>query len=217
MAAEVEERGPIPNLALNALLIPVLDETSQAHRVDRTILDQIQTAFQKAEVKAPGISQEFISAILKQESVDHNMNEILLILSATEIEGLYINRPEPGFQTLSRNAQTLKRILCKIPGEIHDRTKFLQTIKEIASAIKFLLDAVNDVLKNHTSVGRMIEHKRNLEFHKKEFVKYSKSFSDTLKRYFKDSRSNSVYVSANRLISQTNSIIQEFQRAVRDN
>lgn len=29
MAAEVEERGPIPNLALNAILIPVLDETSQ--------------------------------------------------------------------------------------------------------------------------------------------------------------------------------------------
>ena len=31
MAAEVEERGPIPNLALNALLIPVLDETSQVY------------------------------------------------------------------------------------------------------------------------------------------------------------------------------------------
>lgn len=216
MSAEIEERGPIPNLALNALLIPVLDETSQAHRVERKVLDQIQTAFQKAELQAPGIAQEFVSAVLKQESIDHNMNEILLMLSATEIEGLYIDRPESGFQTLSTNAQTLKRILCKIPGEIHDRTKFLKTIKEIASAIKLLLDSVNDVLKNYTSVGRMVEHKRNLEFHKKEFVKYSKSFSDTLKCYFKDSRSNSVYISANRLISQTNSIIQEFQRAVRD-
>ena len=29
MAAELEERGPIPNLALNALLIPVLDGTSE--------------------------------------------------------------------------------------------------------------------------------------------------------------------------------------------
>ena len=28
MAAEVEERGPIPNLALNAILIPVLEETA---------------------------------------------------------------------------------------------------------------------------------------------------------------------------------------------
>ena len=29
MAAEVEDRGPIPNLALNAILIPVLDDTSE--------------------------------------------------------------------------------------------------------------------------------------------------------------------------------------------
>ena len=28
MAAEVEERGPIPNLALNAIIIPVLEETA---------------------------------------------------------------------------------------------------------------------------------------------------------------------------------------------
>ena len=28
MAAEVEERGPIPNLALNAILIPVFEETA---------------------------------------------------------------------------------------------------------------------------------------------------------------------------------------------
>ncbi|CAB3998004.1 Programmed cell death 10 [Paramuricea clavata] len=216
MAAEVEERGPIPNLALNAILIPVFEETASDHRVDRTIIDQIQTVFQKAELQAPGISQDFVSAVLKQESIPHNMNEILLLLSAREIDGLSIDRPEQGFQTLNKNAQTLKRILCKIPNEIHDRTKFLQTIKEIASAIKLLLDSVNDVLKNYTSTGRMLEHKRNLEFHKKEFVKYSRSFSDTLKRYFKDSKANSVYLSANKLISQTNSIIQEFQRAVRD-
>ena len=28
MTAEVEERGPIPNLALNAILIPVFEETA---------------------------------------------------------------------------------------------------------------------------------------------------------------------------------------------
>ena len=106
MAAEVEERGPIPNLALNAILIPVFEETALDHRVDRTILDQIQTAFRKAELQAPGISQDFVSAVLNQESISHNMNEILLLLSAKEIDGLYIDRPEPGFQTLSKNAQS---------------------------------------------------------------------------------------------------------------
>lgn len=29
MAAEVEERGPIPNLALNSILIPIFEETAQ--------------------------------------------------------------------------------------------------------------------------------------------------------------------------------------------
>jgi hypothetical protein len=32
--------------------------------------------------------------------------------------------------------------------------------REIASAIKLLLDSVNDVLKNYTSTGRIMEHKR---------------------------------------------------------
>jgi hypothetical protein len=31
MAAEVEERGPIPNLALNAILIPVFEETASVN------------------------------------------------------------------------------------------------------------------------------------------------------------------------------------------
>ncbi|XP_046853136.1 programmed cell death protein 10-like [Xenia sp. Carnegie-2017] len=215
MAAEVEERVPIPNLALNALLIPAIKETAKCHHVDQTILDRIQGAFQKAELQAPGVCQDFVSAILKQESIPHNMNEILLLLSEKEIDALFIDRPEPGFQTLNKKAQKLKKTLCQIPKEIHDRSKFLQAIKEIASSIKELLDSVNDVLKSYITTGRMMEHKRNLEFHKKEFVKYSRSFSDTLKRYFKDSKEDSVYYSANKLISQTNSIIQEFQRALR--
>ena len=31
MAAEVEEKGPIPNLALNAILIPVFEETASVN------------------------------------------------------------------------------------------------------------------------------------------------------------------------------------------
>ncbi len=38
--------------------------------------------------------------------------------------------------------------------------KCVFSCREIASAIKLLLDSVNDVLKNYTSTGRMMEHKR---------------------------------------------------------
>ena len=48
-------------------------------------------------------------------------------------------------QELNRKSANLKRILSRIPDEITDRKTFLETIKEIASAIKKLLDAVNEV------------------------------------------------------------------------
>lgn len=54
--------------------------------------------------------------------------------------------------------------------------------REIASAIKKLLDAVNEV------VGFIpgSSGKQAVEQRKKEFVKYSKKFSTTLKEYFKE-------------------------------
>ena len=55
------------------------------------------------------------------------------------------SRTEEPFQELNRKSANLKRILSRIPDEITDRKTFLETIKEIASAIKKLLDAVNEV------------------------------------------------------------------------
>lgn len=112
-----------------------------------------------------------------------------------------------------KKAKDLKTILAKIPAEIGNRQKFLQTIKDIATAIRDLLDAVNEVFKKCQNVGKMVQYKEGLERNKKEFVKYSKNFSDTLKQYFKDQRSEAVYVSANRLINQTNHILNMFRLA----
>lgn len=54
--------------------------------------------------------------------------------------------------------------------------------REIASAIKKLLDAVHEV--NGFIPGTT--GKQALEQRKREFVKYSKRFSNTLKEYFKE-------------------------------
>jgi programmed cell death protein 10 len=124
-----------------------------------------------------------------------------------------LDRPEPEFVQLNGRAKALKGILSRIPGEINDRSRFLQTIKDIAGAIKELLDAVNTVSKVHQDAEQMTKYKRMLEQNKKVFVKHSKSFSDTLKRYFKDGQSDNVFLSANRLINQTNALLRIFKAA----
>ncbi|KXJ20405.1 programmed cell death protein 10 [Exaiptasia diaphana] len=212
MATEFEEGTIIPNLALSVVLGPVIEEIILEYP-DGEAIQRIKTAFQKAEMENPGITQEIVGGILKKESLKVNMNKALLSCASYESDEYATTRQEKEFVTLTTKARALKRILSKIPSEIGDRSKFLQTIKDIASAIKDLLDAVNEVLKNCQSVGKMPQYKRVLEHNKKEFVKYSKSFSDTLKQYFKDGKADAVYVSANRLINQTNNILYTFKLA----
>lgn len=104
---------------------------------------------------------------------------------------------------LGKKSVGLKKILSRIPDEIGDRKAFLETIKEIASAIKKLLDAVNEVA-GYITFG---SGKQRLEQRKREFVKYSKRFSTTLKEYFRDGQANAVFLSALCLIQQSNLII----------
>eukprot|EP00795_Rhopilema_esculentum_P016678 gene16678-8120_t len=183
-----DEAAPIPNLALRAIIRPAL---KQVRTVDKASADHLISAFEAAEDAIPGITQEILEGILRSD--------------------FQIEREELEFVKLGEKAQELKTILGKIPLEIQDRSKFLQTIKDIASAIKFLLDSVNEVLKTYQAQGKMREYRKTLEQNKREFVKYSKSFSDTLKQYFKDGRQDSVFVSANKLINQTNNILIVFK------
>jgi len=198
------DETPVTSLILPVLIRPIL---SQLERRDVSASQTLRSALSKAEAAYPGLTYDLVVGIMRRGDITVNMNEGILRLqgavSDTDIVEYRLNRSEDAFQELNKKSAALKKILSRIPDEITDRKTFLETIKEIASAIKKLLDAVNEV--NGFIPGTT--GKQALEQRKREFVKYSKRFSNTLKEYFKEGQANSVFVSALYLIHQTNMII----------
>ncbi|XP_066256784.1 programmed cell death protein 10 [Euwallacea similis] len=198
----MDDGSPVTTIILPVLIRHIL---SQMEKRDMVASQTLRAAFAKAENAHPGLSLDFVQGLLKQAHLEVNMNESILRLqgSVADTDEYKLNRSEDAFQELNRKSAALKKILSRIPDEISDRKKFLETIKEIASAIKKLLDAVNEVYGFIPGPNG----KQALEQKKREFVKYSKKFSNTLKDYFKEGHANSVFVSALFLIHQTNMII----------
>ncbi|KAG9338725.1 hypothetical protein JZ751_025394 [Albula glossodonta] len=172
------ETTSMVSMTLYAVMYPVFNELE---RVNLSAAQTLRAAFIKAEKENPGLTQDIIMKILEKKNVEVNFTESLLRMAADDVEEYMIDRPEQEFQDLNEKAH-------------------------IASAIKELLDTVNNVFKKY-----QYQNRRALEHQKKEFVKYSKSFSDTLKTYFKDGKAINVFISANRLIHQTNLILQTFK------
>ena len=54
----------------------------------------------------------------------------------------------------------LKEKLSRIPDQIRDRSTFLRIIRDVASSIKEVLDAVNEVSKRHQADPSMKEHRK---------------------------------------------------------
>ncbi|XP_013782896.1 programmed cell death protein 10-like [Limulus polyphemus] len=196
------EELPINYLVYPILLRPILDKLE---RKDTTAAEALKTSLSKVEHLNPGFAYDLVMGLLKRADLSVNMTESLLKLQGNipETEEYKSTRSEDAFQELNKKAYSLKKILSRIPDEINDRKTFLETIKEIASAIKKLLDTVYEVTSFiHSASGRQA-----LEQRKKEFVKCSKRFSNTLKDFFKEGQAQAVFVSALFLIHQTNVIM----------
>eukprot|EP00088_Acartia_fossae_P040598 TRINITY_DN4228_c0_g1_i1.p1 TRINITY_DN4228_c0_g1~~TRINITY_DN4228_c0_g1_i1.p1 ORF type:complete len:212 (-),score=69.79 TRINITY_DN4228_c0_g1_i1:309-944(-) len=203
MTSMVQE-SPVSSLAFPVLIRPIL---SNFEAQDPTASHTLKAAFSKVEHAHPGLTYDLVMGLIKKADVSVNMNESVLRLqgyvSDQDSMEYKSSRTEEPFQELNRKSASLKKILSRIPDEITDRRTFLETIKEIASAIKRLLDAVNEVSQYIPGT----QGKQALEQRKREFVKYSKRFSNTLKEYFKEGQPTAVFLSATYLIHQTNLVM----------
>ncbi|KMQ92196.1 programmed cell death protein 10-like protein [Lasius niger] len=174
---------PVTSLVLPVILRPIL---TKLERQNVMAAQTLRAALSKAESSHPGITHDLIMGIIRRAELNLDMNESVLRLQGAASDYDVVEyrsaRSEDAFQELNRKSTSLKRILSRIPDEITDRKTFLETIKEIASAIKKLLDAVNEV----TGFIPGSAGKQALDQRKREFVKYSKRFSNTLKEYFKE-------------------------------
>ena len=183
----------------------------QLEQRDVAASQTLRAALYKAEASHPGFSYDLVLGMVRKSGdTPVNMNESLLRLqgaaSDQDSHEYRSSRTEEPFQELNKKSAALKRILARIPDEITDRKTFLETIKEIASAIKKLLDSVNNVIK--LTIDDEDDEKRfDLEEKKKDFIRGSKRFSNTLKDYFRNGNQSSVIFASESLISQVNEIM----------
>lgn len=207
MIVTMGDKNLYSKLMVDVVIAPTLD---QLEKKDISSAQTLRMALSKAEATIPGLTYDLVKGLLKKGELSDKIDtcETLLRLGGvTDSEELHIPRSEPTFKTLHKCACDLKSILGRIPDQIYDRKQFLETIKEIANSIKILLDAVNRVITEIPASES--GSKQILEERKKEFVRYSKKFSNTLKEYFRDTNQNqNVFLSANYLIHQTNLILK---------
>ena len=201
-------------LSTNALVLlnvfyPVIERLDQSGYKD--LQSDIRATLFKLEELYPGFSLRFLQSFMTKQmpamAASTNMNELTLKLEKyCEKSSFFISpsRHEQEFYELNQRAKNLKRILSCIPDDITEKREFLETIKEIASAIKKTLDCVS----NTSQYFKTWEGRQALENEKKEFIKSSKDFSNILKNFFRDSKRDEVYLAANHLLTQTDYLLR---------
>lgn len=187
-------RPPVTaNLILPILIKPIL---KKVELLSHDAALELKIALLRAESAFPGLILEMITKFTHHIDPSLDMIKSLLTLQGT------IEPEENSTIELNRRAWTLKKILSRIPSEIGDRKIFLETIKEVASAIKKLLDCLTELI-NAAEPG---DKRQAMEDRKRDFIRCSKRFSNKLKEFFKEGQAESVFASAAHLINQTYAI-----------
>lgn len=187
-------------LVLTNIFFPVIDEIS-SNKDLRQIFYQLEEIY-------PGFARRFLQKFLENEKLSIDFNELTLKMEKfCDKTAFFIStttRREAEFVELNIRSKNLKFVLSRIPDVIQDKREFLETIKEIASAIKKTLDSVTNIYPYLMTN----EATTTVDMEKKEFIRTSKIFSNTLKAFFRDNQRDEVFHSANNLLVQTDYLLR---------
>ncbi|KAL1238455.1 Zeta-sarcoglycan [Trichinella pseudospiralis] len=177
MASALEQQC-LSSAVYSVLFRPLLERFEMR---DPSALRTLRTALVQAEREQEGFLCLLIKHVLSKSQLDVSLHESLLRLQGTACsDDLKLTNGGAVVQEVGQRATVLRAILARIPNEIGDRRTFLETIKEIANSIKKLLDAINCLIPLLSPELQPLVDQR-----KRDFVKFSKRFSNTLKEYFK--------------------------------
>ncbi|CDW55625.1 programmed cell death protein 10 [Trichuris trichiura] len=189
----------------NVLLRPLMERLELK---DPSAIRTLRAGMLQAEHEQEGFLYNFIKHLVTKAELHISLQESFLHMHGrASSDELRLLNGGAVVQEVGQRAAILRSILARIPDEIGDRRTFLETIKEIANSIKKLLDAINSLIPLLSPDLQPVIDQR-----KREFVKYSKRFSNTLKEYFKGESCETVFHSANHLICQ----IMIFIRVIRE-
>ncbi|KAL5108551.1 hypothetical protein TcWFU_001941 [Taenia crassiceps] len=179
--------------------------TLAQHPNDTVGLEKMQADVANVERTLPGFTWNFLRGFMERLGLKDcvDIEEMSLRLSALDNEIPTYTSIVPHSYDLERYAAELKLVLSRIPSEISSRNDFIDLIKQIAGAIKNVLDCIRSVL--NAMPQSVIT--QDLDGHTVNFVDYSKRFSSALKGFFCDHKTNELYASANMLVQQTNLIL----------
>ncbi|KAI6242102.1 Programmed cell death protein 10 [Aphelenchoides fujianensis] len=207
--------GYLAPVTFHCLFRPALEKIKTARSNDPEAveaIDAVQQAFFQADKDSPSFLFDLTRLLIKESQMNINIQESYLRMQANastdDLELRELGHVSK-YALISERAIHLRRVLARIPDEMADRRPFLETIKEIAASIRDLLDVANEIVKNVPPTIHPVIEKR-----KREFVHYSKRFSNTLKEYFRDHDASQVFVASNLLIFQTIHLIRSIRERV---
>ncbi|VDD95054.1 unnamed protein product [Enterobius vermicularis] len=147
-----EEGGYLGAMTYQCLFKGAIERVMQSHKADEVAyhaLNRLSANLQQADVVSPSFLFDFMKILLDRSKLNINLQEAFLRMQAKAPTDDLELPPGlgPEFQELSARAIALRRVLSRVPEEMSDRRTFLETIKEIASSIKRLLDATNALMR----------------------------------------------------------------------